>query len=144
MYSDPRISLRLKVGLIVGALILCAVLCVGVVLCAVVIGVVLRKKKITSPRTTIAQYQPQATSEVVGTYHNMSELAASSNGPRSRSVSPIQYPTSQFAPVILQHDPTHFQNGNRTLPIDSAATEADIQYNINDSNISDDEEPLIV
>ena len=114
-------------------------------MCAAVIGVVYRKKKIRSPRIIVAQRQPQSASEI-GTYH-MSDLSAKENEPAPnvfRPVSPVQYAPSPFTPVTLQHDNVHPQNGSRTeSEVESSVAEKEIEDNINNLYTSDDEKPLI-
>ena len=114
-------------------------------MCVVVLGVVYRKKKISTPRTTVVQRQPQSAYEI-GTYR-MSDLEARDNEPAPnvfRPVSSVRYTPSPFTPVILQHD-VHPQNGNLTKPeVENSVAEIKIEDNINDSYTSDDEKPLIV
>ena len=115
-------------------------------MCVVVIGVVYRKKKIRSPRTTVVQHQPQSASEI-GTYR-MSDLEARDNEPAPnvfRPVSSVRYTPSPFTPVTLQHDNVHPQYGNLTKPeVENSVAEIKIEDNIYDSYTSDDEKPFIV
>ena len=111
-------------------------------MCAVVIGVVYRKKKI---RTNVVQRQPQSASEI-GTYR-MSDLEARENelAPNVfRPVATVRYTPSPFTPVTLQHDNVYPQNGNLTEPeVENSVAEIKIKDNINDSYTSDDEKPVI-